>query len=53
MQLRDGDEVVMGDMAKLGVKLRFSERSQQASSDLSDRTFIVDDQPGSDQYKDS
>ena len=26
VQLRDGDEIVMGDMAKLGVKLRFSER---------------------------
>ena len=53
VQLRDGDEIVMGDMAKLGVKLRFSERSQNAGgSDLSDRTFIVDDQPGGDQYKD-
>ena len=52
VQLRDGDEIVMGDMAKLGVKLRFSERSESASGDLSDRTFIVDDQPGSDQYKD-
>lgn len=53
VQLRDGDEIVMGDMAKLGVKLRFSERSQSANSDLSDRTFIVDDQPGNDQFKDS
>ena len=52
VQLRDGDEIVMGDMAKLGVKLRFSERSESASGDLSDRTFIVDDQAGSDQYKD-
>ena len=53
VQLRDGDEIVMGDMAKLGVKLRFSERSQSAGGDLSDRTFIVDDEAGSDQYKDS
>jgi hypothetical protein len=53
VQLRDGDEIVMGDMTKLGVKLRFSERSQSAGSDLSDRTFIVDDQAGNDQYKDS
>ncbi len=53
VQLRDGDEIVMGDMAKLGVKLRFSERSQSAGSDLSDRTFIVDDQPGNEQFKDS
>ena len=52
VQLRDGDEIVMGDLAKLGVKLRFSERSQSVSSDLSDRTFIVDDQPGADQYRD-
>jgi hypothetical protein len=52
VQLRDGDEIVMGDMAKLGVKLRFSERSASSGSDLSDRTFIVDDQPGGDQYKD-
>ncbi len=53
VQLRDGDEILMGDMAKLGVKLRFSERSQQAAGDLSDRTFIVDDESGGDQFKES
>ena len=52
VQLRDGDEIVMGDMAKLGVKLRFSLRSEQAAGDISDRTFIVDDQ-NFDQYKDT
>jgi hypothetical protein len=51
VQLRDGDEIVMGDMAKLGVKLRFSQRSEQAAGDISDRTFIVDE--GVDQFKDS
>jgi hypothetical protein len=51
VQLRDGDEIVMGEMAKLGVKLRFSQRAEQAGSDISDRTFIVDDQ-SNEQYKD-
>ena len=38
-------------MTKLGVKLRFSERAQQAAGDLSDRTFIVDDESGNDQFR--
>ena len=54
VQLRDNDEIVLGDLAKLGVKLRFSQRGESAGSDVADRTFIVDDwdKQNFDQYKD-
>ena len=54
VQLRDNDEIVLGDLAKLGVKLRFSQRGEQVVSDVADRTFIVDDwdKQNFDQYKD-
>jgi hypothetical protein len=54
VQLRDNDEIVLGDLAKLGVKLRFSQRGESVGSDVADRTFIVDDweKQNFDQYKD-
>ena len=54
VQLRDGDEIVLGQLAKLGVKLRFNQRAEKAMSDVSDRTFIVDDfdKQGFDKFKD-
>ena len=54
VQLRDGDEIVLGQLAKLGVKLRFNQRAEKAMSDIADRTFIVDDfdKQGFDKFKD-
>lgn len=42
VQLRDGDEIVMGDLGKMGVKLRFNLQSSVAAEESIDRTFIVD-----------
>jgi pSer/pThr/pTyr-binding forkhead associated (FHA) protein len=55
VQLRDGDEIVLGQLAKLGVKVRFNQRAEKALSDIADRTFIVDDldKQGFDKYKDA
>ena len=55
VQLRDADEIVLGDLAKLGVKMRFGLRGAAVSSDIADRTFIVDDfeKQNFDQYKDT
>jgi hypothetical protein len=45
--LQDGDEIVLGDMGKLGVKMRFGmlmDKTQLPSSGTaSDKTFIMDD----------
>jgi hypothetical protein len=44
VQLRDGDEIVLGDLGKLGVKMRFNTVAAGSSqTDIRDRTFIVDD----------
>jgi len=47
VQLRDGDEILLGDLAKLGVKLKLSLVSEQpakpAPEEGLDRTFILDD----------
>jgi pSer/pThr/pTyr-binding forkhead associated (FHA) protein len=43
VQLRDGDELVLGDLGKLGVKMRFSTSGVQDHTELKDRTYIVDD----------
>lgn len=46
VQLRDGDEIVLGDLANRGVKLKFSTSAGKPSGSGSeglDRTFIVDD----------
>jgi hypothetical protein len=43
VQLRDGDEVVLGDLGKLGVKLRFNTAGGGGETDIRDRTYIVDD----------
>ena len=43
VQLRDGDEIVLGDLGKLGVKMRFSTSGGADHTELKDRTYIVDD----------
>jgi pSer/pThr/pTyr-binding forkhead associated (FHA) protein len=43
VQLRDGDEIILGDLAKLGVKLVFHIQAAAESKEAIDRTFIVDD----------
>ena len=55
VQLRDGDELVLGDLGKLGVKMRFSTSGAQDHTALQDRTFIVDDyeQQDWDKFKES
>lgn len=55
VQLRDGDELVLGDLGKLGVKMRFSTAGVQDRTELKDRTFIVDDydQQDWDKFKES
>jgi hypothetical protein len=55
VQLRDGDELVLGDLGKLGVKMRFSMAGGQDQTELKDRTFIVDDydQQDWDKFKES
>ena len=55
VQLRDGDELVLGDLGKLGVKMRFSTSGVQDHTALQDRTFIVDDyeQQDWDKFKES
>ncbi len=56
VQLRDGDEVVLGDLGKLGVKLRFNTAGGGGGeSDIRDRTYIVDDfeQQDFDKFKES
>lgn len=42
VQLRDGDEIVLGDLGKMGVKLRFNLQSSVVAEESIDRTFIVD-----------
>ncbi|MBI3362209.1 MAG: FHA domain-containing protein, partial [Chloroflexi bacterium] len=45
VQLRDGDEIVLGDLAKLGVKLQFNLLTETAAPKESaglDRTFYID-----------
>jgi pSer/pThr/pTyr-binding forkhead associated (FHA) protein len=51
--LRDGDQIALGDMAKLGVKLRFN-HGGGGQADVSDRTFIVEgwEKDELDQFKD-
>lgn len=39
--LRDGDEIVLGDLGRLGVKLRFNLPVEKSESDLSDRTHYI------------
>lgn len=41
--LRDGDEITLGDLAKLGVKLVFKLQDHAAPESPVDRTFIIDD----------
>jgi len=41
VQLRDGDEIVLGDLGKVGVKLRFNLQTSVAAEESIDRTFIV------------
>jgi pSer/pThr/pTyr-binding forkhead associated (FHA) protein len=43
VQLRDGDEVVLGNLGKLGVKLRFATVESQPGPEPRDRTYIIDD----------
>jgi pSer/pThr/pTyr-binding forkhead associated (FHA) protein len=43
VQLRDGDEIVLGDLGKLGVKMRFAASGGAEHTELKDRTYIVDD----------
>ncbi len=43
VQLRDGDEIILGDLAKLGVKLVFNMQAAAESKEAIDRTFIIDD----------
>jgi len=58
VELQDGDEIVLGDLGKLGVKLRFGflmDKTQLPSSGTaSDKTFIMDDYDKDDwdKYKD-
>jgi hypothetical protein len=58
-ELHDGDEVVLGDLGKLGVKLKFgvlADKTQLPSSGTaSDKTFIMDDFHSDDwdKYKDN
>jgi hypothetical protein len=46
-ELHDGDEIVLGDLGKLGVKLQFSsltDKTQLPSTGMaSDKTYIADD----------
>lgn len=45
VQLRDGDEIILGDLAKLGVKLQFNLLAETAAPKESaglDRTFYID-----------
>ncbi|MBM4423803.1 MAG: FHA domain-containing protein [Chloroflexi bacterium] len=54
VQLRDGDEVILGDLAKLGVKLRFNlqgGQEQPRGSSSIDRTFIIGDSQDDDWRK--
>jgi hypothetical protein len=44
---------VNGTRIKGNDPVQLRERSQQAAGDLSDRTFIVDDESGGDQFKES
>ena len=55
VQLRDGDELVLGDLGKLGVKMRFSAAGVADHTELKDRTYIVDDydQQDWDKFKES
>ena len=59
VELHDGDEIVLGDLAKLGVKLKFGvmmDKTQlQSSGTASDKTFIMDDfdHDDWDKYKDN
>jgi pSer/pThr/pTyr-binding forkhead associated (FHA) protein len=59
VELHDGDEIVLGDLAKLGVKLKFGfmmDKTQlQSSGTASDKTFIMDDfdRDDWDKYKDN
>lgn len=58
VELHDGDEIVLGDLGRLGVKLRFGflmDKTQLPSSGTaSDKTFIMDDYDKDDwdKYKD-
>jgi hypothetical protein len=58
-ELHDGDEIVLGDLGKLGVKLKFgvlADKTQlPASGTASDKTFIMDDFHSDDwdKYKDN
>jgi FHA domain len=58
VELQDGDEIVLGDLGKLGVKIRFGflmDKTQLPSSGTaSDKTFIMDDYDKDDwdKYKD-
>lgn len=51
VQLRDGDEIVLGDLGKVGVKLRFNLQSSVAAEENIDRTFIVDRSNEQDWYR--